>query len=196
MTDAYPRQPTPRQPERPWAAGPWDDEPDHDAWTEPETGYRCCAMRNPRFGSWCGYARVPPDSLLAGMHFNDRVTIPPGWGEKQMMIGDDFGPFDLFIEAMTRNKDDPRLPLGMLLAAHGGITYSQDGWFGFDCGHAGDLSPFMAGRFDFSVMMGEIYRSLEFVRHEANQLAWQLRELDAAMAAVADRQLADRPNSP
>jgi hypothetical protein len=189
MTTDYPRDPKPRQPYEPWPAGPWDDEPDNQAWTEPETGYRCCAMRQPQLGNWLGYVRVDPDSLLARMSSNDRVTIPPSWREKQMMIGSDIGVIDLFCEAFNPDrKDDGRLPLGMLLAVHGGITYSDGEWFGFDCGHAGDLAPFMPARF---ALMGEIYRSLEFVRHEVNQLAWQLKELDAAMAAVANQQLTE-----
>ena len=190
MTDDYPREPVARQTRNPWPTGPWDNEPDHVAWTEPETGYACCAIRQPVFGNWLGYVRVPPESLLAGLHFNDRITVPPGWSDKLMRIGDDVGIIDTFVEVFNpKNENDDRLPLSLLVAVHGGLTYSQDNWFGFDCGHAGDLSPGLPITFHRAFCC--TYRSLEFVRHEVNQLAWQLAELDLGMEVTATNQLAN-----
>lgn len=84
-----------------------------------------------------------------------------------------------------------------LLECHGGITYSGgcDGpichtpapgepenvwWFGFDCGHAGDVTPAMdallrnlGSRFR-DQDRGDVYRDLAYVQAEANRLAAQL----------------------
>lgn len=176
----------------PWPAGVWDDEPDFDSWIEPETGYRCCAMRHPQFGSWCGYVRVTPDSLLAGMDKDDRVELPPGWGDKRkrMRLGDDLGPLDMFIEALSKH---PGHPLRLLLAVHGGISYCEDDWWGFDCGHAEDYAPGLMAIVgdDYRRMAAKYqYRTLPYVRHECTQLAWQLKELGDALAAVAKEKLA------
>jgi len=53
---------------------------------------------------------------------------------------------------------------------HGGLTYSDEfegGWLvGFDCSHAGDYCPNLPVNYG-----GGIYRNLEFVRNECNELA-------------------------
>lgn len=68
------------------------------------------------------------------------------------------------------------------LEVHGGLTYSDtedDGihWFGFDCAHAGDLSPgiltslFRAG---YNYCRSEEYRTWDYVKSEVLNLAKQL----------------------
>ena len=55
---------------------------------------------------------------------------------------------------------------------HGGLTFSENGWFGFDCAHAGDLVPKMhaltGGHY-----LGETYRDLGFVVGQLIELAKQ-----------------------
>ncbi len=65
------------------------------------------------------------------------------------------------------------------LAVHGGITYNDGKKMGFDCGHAGDLSPFLT-RFErlYRHANPEVYRNMAFVKHQLNNLAAQLREAD------------------
>jgi hypothetical protein len=188
----YPYPPEPRVtfPDHPWPKGPWDDEPDLETWVEPETGYRCCAMRHHYFGNWKGYVRVPPKSLLVGVERTDRITVPPGWNQKRLIIGSDVAVID---EIFDPGNDDNRRPLSLLLAVHGGLAFADGPWFGFDCAHADDLIPGMGAMMMMPkwVLRDLSYRTLEFVRHEANQLAWQLKELGEAMAAVADQQLAE-----
>jgi hypothetical protein len=192
VSDDRPYQMPPREvyPGKPWPAGPWDEEPDFEGWVEPETGYRCAAMRNP-MGNWCGYVQVAPDSLLAGMDKDDRVELPPGWRDKRMTL-DDVGVLNVFCEAFGEKQ--PGLPIGMLVAVHGGINYCKDDWWGFDCGHAGDEIPGLLAicsrqyREFFKDKLQ--YRTLPYVRHECTQLAWQLKELSDALAAVATEKLA------
>lgn len=59
---------------------------------------------------------------------------------------------------------------------HGGVTHKHDGKFGFDCGHAGDLSPYMG----LPGTMTEVYRTYEFALNELKGLAQQLRNYDTA----------------
>jgi hypothetical protein len=68
------------------------------------------------------------------------------------------------------------------LAVHGGITYNDGKKMGFDCGHAGDLSPLMAKY--MGLYMGrsnEVYRNMHFVKEQLRNLAAQLRALDPIM---------------
>lgn len=75
------------------------------------------------------------------------------------------------------------------LDAHGGLTHSgedQDDkdtwWFGFDCSHAGDLSPLLLmvlvekGRYNLD--RKEVYRTWEYVEREVRELSAQLRMED------------------
>jgi hypothetical protein len=154
-----------------WGEGPWHAEPDRAEWEH--AGLPCLAVRHSRSGHWCGYAAVPPSHPLHGQ------------------------PYDA--EAVT-------------VDVHGGLTYADRchghichvpkpgapddvWWFGFDCAHAGDVSPsyvnqrvgqgypwpeapydhaaaVAADRFDV-----ERYRTLDYVRAETNRLAEQLAAL-------------------
>lgn len=140
-----------------WGDGPWQSEPDRVDFVF--AGLACLALRgSPHLGHWCGYVGVPREHPLYGVPYDQT----PG------------------------------------LEVHGGLTYSDRcsgdichvpapgmpddvWWFGFDCGHAGDLSPGMEkfrrdviepalGRYD----MREVYRELPYVRAEIEHLAAQL----------------------
>ena len=78
------------------------------------------------------------------------------------------------------------------LAVHGGITYNDGKKMGFDCGHAGDLSPFMARYVGINTSRGyqETYRNFAFVKEQLRNLASQLRDLDPIM----DIQLKEKPD--
>ena len=49
-------------------------------------------------------------------------------------------------------------------------------WFGFDCGHAGDVTPGLP--FPAELTASWKYRDLEYVRKEVTALAFQLRQLE------------------
>lgn len=69
---------------------------------------------------------------------------------------------------------------------HGGLTYGNDSfpdsnikdgyWYGFDCGHAGDLYPPNIIRYD--IPSGDVYRTKEYVKNECKKLAKQLKKLE------------------
>lgn len=150
-----------------WGNGPWQDEPDKMQWTDEATGLACLVKRN-RFGALCGYVGIPQEHP---------------WYRK------DYSDIDL--------------PYGV----HGGITYTshcQEGddeaetichipapgepdnvwWVGFDCAHAGDLSP---GNEALLRKVGfyhpwepqEVYRDLAYVQDECRSLAAQVKETRA-----------------
>lgn len=67
------------------------------------------------------------------------------------------------------------------IEVHGGITFSgirkeiDEYAIGFDCSHAGDLSPKMSS--DILAYLGDTYKDIEFVKAECRSLAKQLFEL-------------------
>jgi hypothetical protein len=74
--------------------------------------------------------------------------------------------------------------------AHGGLTYSDKDsdtgeWvFGFDCSHAGDLSPKLVATLleytdtDISHHMRDTYRTFEWVKEQVVDLASQLKLIE------------------
>jgi hypothetical protein len=64
------------------------------------------------------------------------------------------------------------------LAVHGGITFNNGVKMGFDCGHAGDISPYIHTRYSFSNPAYETYRNMHFVKEQLKNLAAQLRAVD------------------
>lgn len=109
--------------------GPWMYEPDRHGFIY--EGFDCLIQRSEMTFAWCGYVGVPSSHPLYGIDF---------------MSGEDF-----------------KNPL-QDLDAHGGVTYSRHCggiichlteekddlfWIGFDCAHAGDLSPGIRRRKDY-----------------------------------------------
>ncbi len=57
---------------------------------------------------------------------------------------------------------------------HGGITYANHNWLGFDFMHAWDWWPGMAGRYQIIPYEDQITRTIDDVRQEAKSLARQV----------------------
>lgn len=121
---------------------PWQDEPDRKEWVDKPTGLKCLIRRISGLGHLCGYVGIGPKHRLHGTHY-DYVNID----------------------------------------VHGGLTYAGNGvvdagedrdlwWFGFDCAHAGDVSPGLGTPFTDGV-----YRDIEFVTSECETLARELQEV-------------------
>lgn len=163
--------------------GPWQREPDSEAWTDIETGYRCGIIRHPKFGSLGGYVRVPDNHPLAGKSYSARATIPAGWMERHVNIDQDVGAINVFCASLKMTETEAELCL--LLFCHGGLTYGDDGWLGFDCGHAGDLQPgikYMLRQAGVSTRInGDVYREFPYVKAQCTRLAKQIWEYEYAM---------------
>lgn len=136
-------------------AGPWQSEADIYCWTDSETGYNCVIWRNPEMGNLCGYVGVPSGHPL-----------------------------------FEKNYDDEEAGF---LQAHGGLTFSDyvgagtkenaedfkpDLWyFGFDCAHAWDITPYMYKHMKMydGECFDSVYRNFEYVEEQIKFLAGQLK---------------------
>lgn len=161
-------------------------EGDSFEWTS--SGYGCFMLRTPLL-NWCGYVSIPASHPWSGLRFDTaRVTPLP---DRDVP---DIAPnvFGMFIEAMRDSPDDGLYPLDLVLAVHGGVTYSDircslrgqsaddKRWtFGFDCAHAGDLVPGIWKEMNRDVAehlsRGDVYRDRDYVFAETSRLAAQLR---------------------
>ena len=160
---------------------PWKSEPDHEEFVS--SGLDCILCRGP-VQSWCGYVRVDESHLLFGVSYGDRVEALSEMLEqrKQQPIGKT-PAFSILLAALGGGLEPTP---DVVFQVHGGLTYSSkkagDGtglegwWFGFDCGHAGDLSPGLSKYHDPGP--NETYRTIEYVRNEAKSLAAQLAALN------------------
>lgn len=196
MSDGFP-------PKSEWAPGPWHDEPDALDWRDDRTGLSCAIRRNAA-GAWCGYVGVPPGHSFFGWHHNDDISLRP-----EFLQGDvdrDYGAFDIFLYAASGGPKHGTIPLGMGLHVHGGVNWSgkfpgsdhangdRFWWFGFDCSHADDVSPALDALFNMTRIgrralnwsrAMQTYRALDYVKAEVTRLAFQLRQLEAAVDLTA-----------
>jgi hypothetical protein len=145
-----------------WGPGPWQSEPDKMQWEDPTTGLPCLIHRN-GMGSLCGYVGVPRGHPYYGSSYDDV-------------------PVDVHGGLTYAAKCDPGAS-----EEHGICHVVRPGepddvwWFGFDCAHAGDLSPEMEANLK-SLQMPSIskawgsdrYRDVPYVIGEVTMLAHQL----------------------
>lgn len=157
-------------------SGIWDNEPDKFEWEH--KGFACVIVRHSSTGSLCGYVGIPKEHIWHGKGYNDQVP----WDnlETHKLDIDKMGVVACFCAGINSDIENGLLSIGLILKAHGGITYAKANdeypsknnglwWFGFDCGHAGDLSPYV----DY-VLRDSIYRDFEYVKKDVNCLAEQL----------------------
>jgi hypothetical protein len=181
-------------PKTDWGDGPWQSEPDEASWTDAATGLPCRAERN-FGGAWCGYVGVPREHPAFGLSYYVRLDDPPEPAEE---AEDDFTRY-----YREKSRDDwelaqahrPAQQFINHIGVHGGLTFAGDRdadpglhWFGFDCGHGGDLRPAM------EVVMRhigppppgwrEVYRTLDYVREQCAGLARQLADIAATIATT------------
>lgn len=152
-----------------WLRGPWDSEPDKKQWTDPTTGLPCMIRRGPP-GALCGYVGVPEGHPAFARSCSKVDNIEVHWG---LTYSD-------FCEA-----GEPE---------HGICHIPSPGepdrvwWFGFDCAHAGDLTP--APMYCFASRSNEAYRDFGYVTAECTRLAAQLSAMRGPKglpSAVVDR---------
>ncbi|HEX7933258.1 MAG TPA: hypothetical protein VF573_09305 [Paraburkholderia sp.] len=163
------------------SAAPWEDEPDDFYMTA--SGLTVCGHRS-HFGcNWCGYVGVPKSHPLYGHRFKDVVPHPAGFMERPLAV-DEVGIIGLLHGLATHQTwGEGYAPIRLIFTAHGGLSWSdyisddpEHWYFGFDCGHAGDLQPGMiAHAFDRDWMLRtNVYRTMKYVQGECLHLAEQL----------------------
>lgn len=149
-----------------WGSGPWTNEPDRAEWEH--AGFPCLAVRGPEFsGHWCGYVAVPPGHPLHGKSYDDAdVEVHGGLTYANACQGH---------VCHVPKQGEP----------------DDVWWFGFDCAHSGDFSPAYESRYsrkgqeaydhDEALRLhavtwsaADVYRTLDYVKEQANALAVQL----------------------
>jgi hypothetical protein len=177
----------PPLPKSAYGPGPWQDEPDEYRWTH--AGLACYIYRHfPVTGSLNGYVAVPDTHPWWGKDYHECIAIPSCDADP---------PIDYTAE--RRWSCSHRIE--HLLEVHGGVTYggpmstiSEEAetfaWgFGFDTGHAGDVTPAMDAtiqalysplewaehqRIMTSGPFGSTYKTFAYVKAETERLAEQL----------------------
>jgi hypothetical protein len=144
-----------------YPAGPWTGEPDKAQWVDEATGLDCLAVRN-RIGAWCGYVGVPPGHPLHGADYEDPDVDVHGGLTYASPCQEDR------LEGIC-HVPEPGRPADVW-------------WFGFDCAHLGDMSPYDAkdrfadpGARIWKYRTDDVYRDLGYVRLECGSLAAQLK---------------------
>jgi hypothetical protein len=169
------------------APKPWETEPNEVEFEA--SGLACRMLRTPDLGCWCGYVGVPSDHPWFGLPYNAKVKMSREALEKRPLQG--FGIMDIFLAAMRGDDFKDGVEIGMALECHGGCNYAEDHvpreepdgrwWFGFDCGHGGDLVP---GFLKHGLPRMGDYRDQGYVVAECQHLAEQLANVAAMMADV------------
>jgi hypothetical protein len=174
-----------------WGEGPWRHEPAAKAWVEGRTGLNCAIIRNPVVGNLCGYVAVEPGHPLHGKKYNDRIALPPVIGEREIVMGRDVGIISMLCDAFDHSQDG-MVSVGVVLPAHGGITFSAGDtddfwWFGFDCAHLDDMAPGVVAMsksigIEHPAMEHGTYRDYDYVEGHVTRLAWALHEFRTLLA--------------
>lgn len=152
-----------------WGPGPWQDEPDKRQWENQPTGLPCLIVRGPA-GALCGYVGIPKGHPYYGRHY-DEVPVEAHGG---LTFGD-YCRVDSPEDSSICHVPGPGEPDDVY-------------WLGFDCAHAGDVSPatdaLIRQRYDpqewanrMQVFAGYVYRDVAYVTAEVDALAVQLAGL-------------------
>ena len=120
-----------------------------------------CMVAESGLGFLCGYVRLPKGHPLDGIDYSDRGIY----------LASEVSTARRFIfngALLICSGEDPAQAPESLFDVHGGLTFSgsRDGegfWYGFDCGHHGDLPE---------------VQNVAYVRAEAERLAAQLAACD------------------
>lgn len=168
--------------------------------------YYIAISRHDRSGHFCGYVGVDVDHPLYGKTYSTEVKAPAKLLSRPVN-GEKIGYINLFCAAASGREALKAgiIEVCMLFDVHGGLTYSEDHpptqelqdacpkglwWFGFDCAHAGDYSPFMERR-SWSVLSDlksqyvddGVYRTFGYTLGETESLTRQLHDYRRLLAS-------------
>lgn len=167
--------------------GPWSVEPDVEVFKH--ANYRCVVYRHPSLFHLCGYVGIPKSHPLYGIGY----SRPSKHLERKLKKLKKAKSFEWSMPrglAALFGGDLAPTP-EIVFDVHGGVTYAGESFqpiqspvktlwfFGFDCAHAGDLSPSSQYWFgdERSAPNWETYRDVGYVKKECARLADQLRAL-------------------
>jgi hypothetical protein len=155
-----------------WGPGPWMNEPDKKQWQDKATGLPCLIVRNGRVtGALCGYVGVTKGHPLFGKQYeNANLSVHGGI---------------TFSNFCHPEPDETRDICHVVEAGEDDKVW----WLGFDCAHAGDLSPALEANmksipaivamraknpFREFGRFADRYRTIRYVKAQCEQLAQQL----------------------
>lgn len=165
-----------------WMPGPWDLETlDRKFWVDPETNYLCLIYRQ-SMGHWCGYVAISTEHPYFGYDTEEMdVQVHGGitYGNTNpAFILNALLQEPIAIELMAQKEKGPLMDW---LIDQGIPGPALDAfWLGFDCAHAGDLSPAFSGLKSRFIMEEsfDIYRDAQYVQEECRNLALQLYQIE------------------
>lgn len=186
-----------------WPRGAWDDEPDKIQWQDEATGLPCLIVRGPS-GALCGYVGVAPGHPWHGKDYDDcGVDVHGGltfaskcaeinpekwekWCERQNGRRAEAKKYPIG-DAATDLKEYDRLNVlkdyeawAVWSASRHICHVASPGepdpvwWLGFDCAHAGDISPGYARYSRSFADREDSYRDIAYVEGECRSLAKQI----------------------
>jgi hypothetical protein len=135
--------------------GPWDGEPDKGQWVDASTDLDCMIHRHPQGGHLCGYVGVGPSHPLHGKDTEAPDADVHGGLTFAAPCDEEAG-----LEGICHVPEPGR---------EGNIW-----WFGFDCHHYMDKSPYDATD-PFFAGMDTTYRNWGYVTMWCTVLAAQLK---------------------
>lgn len=152
-----------------WPSGVWDDEPDKVQWRDEATGMPCLAVRQQRFGHWCGYVGIAPDHALYGeAHYKLDLEVHGGL---------------TFANTCRQSESEET---GVCHVPSEGEP-DRVWWFGFDCAHTFlDKGPKdfarkpMHERGTCQVNADASYKTLDYVMAQCAALARQLATMHSS----------------
>lgn len=152
-----------------WPSGPWDSEPDKIQYQDEDTGLPCLIKRN-SCGILCGYVGVPKEHPSYGKHYDEvDVEVHGGLTFSDKCSGDETG----ICHIVDHGEND------------------DVWWLGFDCGHAGDLTPaflYMIKKYPETVhYTKEKYRDIKYVKKQNANLAKQLKTMSQRRMWIRQR---------
>lgn len=142
-----------------------------EQWADDKTGYPCLACFT-RDSHWCGYVALPESHPFYNRAYNEKGCPPDLHAALMRSPLGKRSAFSLF----SVSEDPAETAIGELIDVHGGVTFSGDWknknipgfWWGFDCAHAGDKTPYSPD--------GE-FRDLDYVKAECASMAYQLAQI-------------------
>lgn len=154
-------------------------------------GYMCVVTLNDH-GYRCGYVSVSNDNKLYGLKYTDYLPGKTFDDIKEQELGKR-SPLTLF-SLVFSDEEDGKVKLYEYFDVHGSLTYSSrkpeesypvpegEWWFGFDCGHWGDIPDVEACRQAFGIEP-EVYtdgevRTVKYVEKECKLLVDQFIEFE------------------
>lgn len=141
-----------------WKDGEWMNEPDKGHWIDKDSGFDCLIVRGPA-GALCGYVGVPSNHDCYEKDYDNVYDIRDIDCHGGLTFSRKCSPKASESEGICHLDKD---------AANKDVW-----WLGFDCSHAGDVSP----KYDrlYFDDFNETYRNFAYVKLEVEQLANQLK---------------------